>query len=78
VSQFPTLNAAFIDVRSGIFEKGHTLSRYSLDELPINSMAVHYKTVFPDANLLKKELVKTRLMQESNRTVLVEKSKGKA
>jgi predicted nuclease of restriction endonuclease-like (RecB) superfamily len=46
-------------------DKGHALARYALDGLPNKIMAANYKTVLPDAEVLQKELEKTRLMLES-------------
>lgn len=46
-------------------DKGHALAWYALDELPNKIMAANYKTVLPDAEVLQKELEKTRLMLES-------------
>ncbi len=43
-------------------DKGHALARYAL---PNKIMAANYKTVLPDAEVLQKELEKTRLMLES-------------
>jgi predicted nuclease of restriction endonuclease-like (RecB) superfamily len=48
-------------------DKGHALARYALDGLPNKIMASNYKTVLPDAEILQKELEKTRLMLESVR-----------
>ena len=48
-------------------DKGHALARYALDGLPNKIMAANYKTVLPDAELLQRELEKTRLMLESRR-----------
>jgi predicted nuclease of restriction endonuclease-like (RecB) superfamily len=45
-------------------DKGHALARYALDGLPNKIMAANYKTVLPDAELLQKELEKTKLMLE--------------
>jgi predicted nuclease of restriction endonuclease-like (RecB) superfamily len=45
-------------------DKGHALARYALDGLPNKIMAANYKTVLPDAQVLQKELEKTRLMLE--------------
>ena len=59
-------------------DKGHALARYSLDGLPNKIMAANYKTVLPDAELLQKELEKTRLILENNRATLAKKRKGKA
>ncbi len=56
-------------------DKGHALARYALDGLPNKIMAANYKTVLPDAEVLQKELEKTRLMLERNRTPLAKKSK---
>ena len=56
-------------------DKGHALARYALEGLPNKIMAANYKTVLPDAELLQKELEKTRLMLESGRKVV---SKGKS
>lgn len=50
-------------------DKGHALARYALDGLPNKIMAANYKTVLPDAEMLQKELEKTRLMLESGRRV---------
>lgn len=46
-------------------DKGHALARYALDGLPNKIMAANYKTVLPDAEVLQRELEKTRLMLES-------------
>ena len=59
-------------------DKGHALARYALDGLPNKIMAANYKTVLPDAEVLQKELEKTRRLLENNRAALVTKSKGKA
>ena len=56
-------------------DKGHALARYALDGLPNKIMAANYRTVLPDAELLQRELEKTRLMLESGRKVA---SKGKS
>ena len=48
-------------------DKGHAMARYALDGLPNKIMAANYKTVLPDAEMLQKELEKTRLMLESRR-----------
>ena len=45
-------------------DKGHALARYALDGLPNKIMAANYKTVLPDAEVLQKELEKTRLLLE--------------
>lgn len=47
--------------------KGHALARYALDGLPNKIMAANYKTVLPDAEVLEKELEKTRLLLEARR-----------
>lgn len=47
-------------------DKGHALARYALDGLPNKIMAANYKTVLPDAEVLQKELEKTRLKLESH------------
>ena len=49
--------------------KGHALAKYALDGLPNKIMAANYKTVLPDAEVLQKELEKTRLMLETNRAL---------
>lgn len=49
-------------------DKGHALARYALDGLPNKIMAANYKTVLPDAEVLQRELEKTRLMLESGKT----------
>ena len=46
-------------------DKGHALARYALDGLPNKIMAANYKTVLPDAEILQRELEKTRLLLES-------------
>ncbi|MCS5517319.1 DUF1016 domain-containing protein [Pseudomonas qingdaonensis] len=46
-------------------DKGHALARYALDGLPTKVMAANYRTVLPDAELLQKELEKTRRLLES-------------
>lgn len=50
-------------------DKGHALARYALDGLPNKIMAANYKTVLPDAEVLQKELEKTRLLLESRGAV---------
>lgn len=50
-------------------DKGHALARYALDGLPNKIMAANYKTVLPDAEVLQKELEKTRLILESRGVV---------
>lgn len=57
-------------------DKGHALARYALDGLPNKIMATNYKTVLPDAEVLQKELEKTRLLLESGRKIAA-KGKGK-
>ena len=59
-------------------DKGHALARYALDGLPNKIMAANYKTVLPDAEVLQKELEKTRLMLEGNRATQLKTGKGKA
>ena len=49
-------------------DKGQALARYALDGLPNKIMAANYKTVLPDAEVLQKEIEKTRLMLESRGT----------
>ncbi len=56
-------------------DKGHALARYALDGLPNKIMAANYQTVLPDAELLQRELEKTRLMLELRRKVA---SKGES
>ena len=46
-------------------DKGHALARYALEGLPTKVMAVNYRTVLPDAELLQKELETTRRLLES-------------
>jgi predicted nuclease of restriction endonuclease-like (RecB) superfamily len=46
-------------------DKGHGLARYALDGLPNKIMAANYKTVLPDAQVLEKELQRTRRMLKS-------------
>jgi len=46
-------------------EKGHALARYALEGLPSKIMAANYQTVLPDAELLQKELEKTRRILET-------------
>ena len=48
-------------------DKGHALARYALDGLPNKIMAANYKTVLPDAEVLQKELEKTRQMIDARR-----------
>jgi hypothetical protein len=50
-------------------DKDHALARYALDGLPNKIMAANYKTVLPDAELLQKELEKTRLLLEASSRV---------
>ena len=56
-------------------DKGHAMARYALEGLPNKIMAANYKTMLPDAELLQKELEKTRLILESRTTT--PKRKGK-
>jgi len=42
-----------------------TLARYALEGLPSKVMAANYQTVLPDAELLQKELEKTRQLLKS-------------
>jgi predicted nuclease of restriction endonuclease-like (RecB) superfamily len=53
-------------------DKGHALARYALDGLPNKIMAANYKTVLPDAEVLQKELEKTRLMLEARGAIRIE------
>jgi len=46
-------------------DKGHSLARYALEGLPSKVMAANYQTVLPDAELLQKELEKTRQLLKS-------------
>jgi predicted nuclease of restriction endonuclease-like (RecB) superfamily len=55
-------------------DKGHAMARYALEGLPNKIMAANYKTMLPDAEVLQKELEKTRLMLESRKA---EKKKEK-
>ena len=55
-------------------DKGHALARYALDGLPNKIMAANYKTVLPDAEVLQKELEKTRVLLESGAAL---KGRGK-
>lgn len=48
-------------------DKGHAMARYALDGLPNKIMAANYKTVLPDAEVLQRELEKTRLMLEAGK-----------
>jgi predicted nuclease of restriction endonuclease-like (RecB) superfamily len=57
-------------------DKGHALARYALDGLPNKIMAANYKTVLPDAEVLQKELEKTRLMLELRGAARKEWRKG--
>jgi predicted nuclease of restriction endonuclease-like (RecB) superfamily len=59
-------------------DKGSTLARYALDGLPNKVMAANYRTVLPDAEVLQRELDKTRLLHESGRIASIKKSKSKA
>jgi predicted nuclease of restriction endonuclease-like (RecB) superfamily len=51
--------------------KGQALAKYALDGLPNKIMAANYKTILPDAELLQRELDKTRLLLESRGVVSV-------
>jgi predicted nuclease of restriction endonuclease-like (RecB) superfamily len=46
-------------------DKGHALAQYALEGLPTKVMAANYRTVLPDAELLQKELERTRHILES-------------
>jgi predicted nuclease of restriction endonuclease-like (RecB) superfamily len=50
-------------------DKGHAMAKYALEGLPNKIMAANYKTMLPDAELLQKELEKTRLMLESRKAI---------
>lgn len=56
-------------------DKGHALARYALDGLPNKIMAANYKTVLPDAELLQKELEKTRMMLKLRQAPIKKKNK---
>lgn len=56
-------------------DKGHALARYALDGLPTKVMAANYRTVLPDAELLQKELEKTRRLLESRGTLSLKDDK---
>jgi len=49
-------------------DQGHALARYALEGLPSKIMAANYRTVLPDAELLQKELERTRRLLESRIT----------
>jgi predicted nuclease of restriction endonuclease-like (RecB) superfamily len=51
--------------------KGQALAKYALDGLPNKIMAANYKTILPDAEMLQRELDKTRLLLESRGIVSV-------
>jgi predicted nuclease of restriction endonuclease-like (RecB) superfamily len=53
--------------------KGQALAKYALDGLPNKVMAANYKTILPDAEVLQRELDKTRLMLEGRRGASVRK-----
>jgi YhcG PDDEXK nuclease domain len=53
-------------------DKGHALARYALDGLPNKIMAANYKTVLPAAEVLQKELEKTRLMLEARGAIRID------
>ncbi len=59
-------------------DKGHALARYALEGLPNKIMATNYKTVLPDAELLQKELEKTRVMLEARSTPTKKKNAARA
>jgi len=48
-------------------DKGQALARYALEGLPTKVMAANYRTVLPDAELLQKELEKTRNLLEARK-----------
>ena len=54
-------------------DKGHALVRDALDGLPTKVMAVNYRTVLPDAELLQKELENTRRLLESRGAAFAQK-----
>ncbi len=49
--------------------KGHALARYALDGLPNKVMAANYHTILPDAEVLQKELEKTRSLLEAQNVI---------
>jgi predicted nuclease of restriction endonuclease-like (RecB) superfamily len=53
--------------------KGQALAKYALDGLPNKIMAANYKTILPDAELLHRELDKTRLLLEERGVISVPK-----
>jgi predicted nuclease of restriction endonuclease-like (RecB) superfamily len=53
--------------------KGQALAKYALDGLPNKVMAANYKTILPDAEVLQRELDKTRLMLEGRGVAGVQK-----
>jgi hypothetical protein len=53
--------------------KGQALAKYALDGLPNKIMAANYKTILPDAEVLQRELDKTRLMLEGRGVASVPK-----
>jgi len=46
-------------------DKGAALARYALDGLPTTVMAANYRTVLPEAELLQRELERTRRLIEA-------------
>jgi hypothetical protein len=56
-------------------DKGHALARYALEGLPNKVMAANYQTVLPDAELLQRELGKTRLLLEAQGKLVIPKTK---
>jgi hypothetical protein len=53
--------------------KGQALAKYALDGLSNKIMAANCKTILPDAEVLQRELDKTRLMVEGRRVASVPK-----
>jgi hypothetical protein len=53
--------------------KGQALAKYAFDGLPNKIMAANYKTILPDAEMLQRELDKTRLLLEERRVISVPK-----
>jgi predicted nuclease of restriction endonuclease-like (RecB) superfamily len=53
--------------------KGQALAKYALDGLPNKVMAANYKTILPDAEVLQRELHKTRLLLEGRGVTSVPK-----
>lgn len=56
-------------------DKGHALARYALDGLPNKIMAANYKTVLPEAEVLQREIEKTRLALEARHAPQTTQSK---